>query len=114
MILIVALWIFFHGESPVGPRIVRKLWSNITTGQSENLREQTDDKQGKQAEDNSRERRVESQLRAAAHRGYPEDAEDFMVAPPDCDIRQLGESWSSNTRTSGYDQQLCPGTISSS
>ena len=76
---------------PVGPSIMRKLWSNIATGQSENLREQTDDKKRvKQTEDNSRERGVESQLRAAAQRGYPEDAEDPMVAPPDYDIRQSG------------------------
>ena len=35
---------------------MRKLWSNSTTGQSEILREQTDDKKGKQTEDSSRER----------------------------------------------------------
>ena len=69
---------------------MRKLWSNITTGQSENLREQTDGKKGEQTEDNSCERGVESQLRAAAQRGYPEDAEDPKVAPPDYDIRNLG------------------------
>ena len=73
-------------------RIMRKLWSNITTGQSENFRTKTGDKKGKQTEDNSRERGVESQLNAAAQRGYPEDAEDPMVAPPDYDIRQSGES----------------------
>ena len=33
-----------------------KLWSNVTTGQSGKLCEQTDDKKGKQTEDNSRER----------------------------------------------------------
>ena len=76
--------------NPVGPRIMRKLWSNITTGQSANLREQTDDKKGTQTGDKSRERGVESQLKAAAQRGHPEDAEDPMVAPPDCDIRQSG------------------------
>ena len=31
-------------RNPVVPRIMRKLWSNITTGQSADLREQTDDK----------------------------------------------------------------------
>ena len=46
-------------EKRAGPRTMRKFWSNITTGQSENLREQTDDKKEKQTEDNSRERRVE-------------------------------------------------------
>ena len=70
---------------------MRKLWSNIPTGQSENLREQTDDKKGKKTEDNSRERGVESQLKVAAQRGYPEDATDPMVAPPDYDIRQSGK-----------------------
>ena len=69
---------------------MRKLWSIITTGQSAILREQTNDKKGKQTEDNSRERGVESQLRAGAQLGYPEDAEDPMVAPPDYDIRQSG------------------------
>ena len=68
---------------------MRKLWSNITTCQSEKLREQTDDKKGKQT-DNSRERGVERQQRAAAQQGYPEDAEDPKVAPPHFDIRQSG------------------------
>ena len=59
---------FFLLRKPVVPGITRKRWSNITTGQSENLREQTDDIKEKQTEDNSRERGVESQLRAAAKR----------------------------------------------
>ena len=75
MILIFALWQFFQGES---------------MGQSVNLREQTDDKKEKQTEDISRERRVESQLKAAAQWGYLEDATDPIVAPPDYDIRQPG------------------------
>ena len=41
-------------------------------------------------EENSRERGVESQLRVATQRGYPEDATDPMVAPPDYEIRQSG------------------------
>ena len=71
-------------RKPVAPRIMRKLWSYTTTGQFANLREQT--------EDNSRERGVESQLRAAAQRGYPdpEDSQDPMVAPPNHEIRQSG------------------------
>ena len=32
-------------RKPLGPRIMRKLWSNITTGQSANLSEQTDDEE---------------------------------------------------------------------
>ena len=83
MILIVAFRAILSWRKPVGPRIMRKLWSNITTGQSQKLREQTHDRKGKQTEDNLRERGVESQLRTAAQRGYPEDAEDPMVAPPD-------------------------------
>ena len=69
---------------------MRKRWSSITMGQSDSLREQTDNKNGKQTEDNSRERGVETQQRAAVQRGYPEDAEDPMVVPPDYDIRQSG------------------------
>ena len=68
-----------------------KLWSNITTGQSSNLREQTDDKKGKQnREDNSRERGVESQLKVAAQGFTQRMPTDPMVAPPDHDIRQSG------------------------
>ena len=44
---------------------MKKLWSNIRTGQSANLREQTDDREGKQTA-------------------------DHMVAPPDYEIRQSG------------------------
>ena len=47
-----------------------------------NLREQTDDQEEKQTEDDMRLLQgVESQLRAAAQRGYPypEDAEDPMI-----------------------------------
>ena len=81
---------FLSWRKPVGSRIMRILWRDNTTSQSENLSEQTDDKKGKQQEDTSREQGVESQLRAAAQRGYPEDTEDPMGAPPYCDIRQ---SW---------------------
>ena len=80
----------FSWRKPVGPRIMRRLWSNITTRQSPNLREETDDTKEKQTEDNSRERGVQSQLRAAAQRCSPEDAEDPMVARPDYEIRQSG------------------------
>ena len=60
-----------------------------------------DDKEEEQTEDNSRERGVESQLRAAT--------EDPMVASAN-----LGEFWSSKTGKSGYDQQIRPGTFPSS
>ena len=57
-----------------------------------NLREQGHDKEEKQTKDKSCLRGVESQLGAAAQRGYPypEDAEDPVVAPPDYDVRQFG------------------------
>ena len=63
---------------------MRKFWSNLC--------DQTDDNEEKQTEDNSRLRGSESQLRAAAQRGYPnpEDAEDPMIAPQDYDVRQSG------------------------
>ena len=54
------------------------------------MREQTDDKKGKNTEDHSREKRVESQLRVAARQGCPEYATDPMVTPPNYDIRQSG------------------------
>ena len=75
-------------RKPVGPRIP---WSNIITGQSANCVSKQTTKRWNR-EDNSRERGVESQLRTAAQRGHPnpEDAEDPMVAPPDCEIRQAG------------------------
>ena len=81
---------FLPCGKPVGPRIMRKLSSIITTGQSENLRVQKDDKKEKQTEDKSRERGVECQLWAAVQRGYPEDAENSMVALPENDVRQSG------------------------
>ena len=93
---------------------MRKLWSNITTGQSENLREQTDDKKKGNRQKTIRVRGVESQLRAVAQRGYPKDAEDPMVAPPDYVIRQSGSRGAPKTGISGYDQQICPGTLPSS
>ena len=53
-------------EKPVGPRIMRKLWSSIAG--------------------------IEGQLSAAAQRCYPnrEDAEDPMVALPEYEIRHSG------------------------
>ena len=52
------------------------MWSNISAGQL----------------DISRERRVETQLRAAAQQGYPtpQDAMNPMKAPPDYEVRQSG------------------------
>ena len=75
MILIVALWPFSLKGKPVGPRIKRRLWSNIATGHSVI----------------SRKRGVEGLQRAAAQRSYPtpEEAKDSME-PTDYEIRQSG------------------------
>ena len=63
-------------KKPVDTRIMGKLWSNTATGHSAI----------------SRERGFESQLKAAAQRGYPtpQDTNDPMMAPPDYEIRQSG------------------------
>ena len=66
-------------RKPAGPRIMRKLWSNLKPNHSVNFREQiadlrerTDYPRRKRTEDISRERgeSIESQLRAAAQRPY--------------------------------------------
>ena len=69
-------------RKPAGPRIMRKLWSNLKPKHSmkfrdqlADLRERTDYPRGKVTEDISLERRIESQLRAAAQRAY-RDEED--------------------------------------
>ena len=69
-------------RKPVGPRILRKLWSNLR--QQGNEETETDD--------NSYLRGVESQLRAAAQRGYPnpENAQNPVIAPRDYDVRLSG------------------------
>ena len=62
---------------------MRKLWSNLSCEQLADVRERTDCPRRKRTEDISREREIESQLRAAAQRAYrdQEDAADPMVAP---------------------------------
>ena len=57
LILIVALWLSLHGESQLGPRIMRKLWSKLTPNHALNFREQiaelrerTDRPKGKRTE----------------------------------------------------------------
>ena len=83
-------------RKPGGPRILRKLWSNLKPNhsmifreQSADLRERTDYPRGK-TEDISRERGIESQLRPAVQRAYrdQEDATAPTVAPQDYDLRQ--------------------------
>ena len=82
MKLIVALWLSFHG----GPRIMRKLRSNLKPNHSmkfrdqlADLRERTDYPRGKGTEDISLERGIESQLRAAAQRAYRD--EEYSTDP---------------------------------
>ena len=60
--------------------------------QKADLCERTDYPERKRTEDISRDRGIESQLRAAAQRAHrdQEDAEDTMVAPQEYDIRQSG------------------------
>ena len=77
---------------------MRKLWCIIATGQSENLREQTDDQKGKQTEDNSRERGVEKQLKAAAQRGYPWRPKIPWWHLQIMTSANLGDSWSLQNR----------------
>ena len=84
---------------PAGPRIMRKLWSNVQPNHSmsfgeqiADLHERTDYPRTKRTDAISRERGIESQLRAEAQRGYrdQEDATDPIVAPQDYDVRQSG------------------------
>ena len=92
-----AIWLSFHGESQPDPEFMRKLWSNLKPNHAVNFREhladvrERTDYPGRGTEDISRERGIESQLRAAqrAHRDQ-EDATDPMVAPQDYDDRQSG------------------------
>ena len=67
---------------PPGPRILRKLWSN--------LREQTQGNEKRQVEDNSYCKAIEGLLRATARKIYQEseDVDNPMIAPQDCDVRQ--------------------------
>ena len=77
-------------REPAGPRIMRKLWSNLKPNRASNfceqsagVRERTAFPRGKRTEDISRERGIEPQLRAAAQRAYrdQEDTRDPTVAP---------------------------------
>ena len=69
----------FSCRKPAGPRIMRKLWSN--------LREQGNEQKLK--ENISFPRGIESQLRATAQRIYSKsDVDNAMIAPQDYDVRQ--------------------------
>ena len=99
---------------PVGPRIMRKLWSKLTTGQSEHLREQTDDKK----RETDRRQLARARSRKPTKR-RPSGVTQRTPKIPWWHLQimtfaNLGESWSSKTGTSGYDQQICPGTFPSS
>ena len=81
MILIVAFTAFLSWGKPVGPRIMRKLWSN--------LRDQTMRRNRRKIICVCEEAKANKEWRPS---GYPnpEDAEDPMNAPPDYDVRQSG------------------------
>ena len=80
MILIVALAVL-SWEKPAGPRIIRKLWSNLREqGNEENLKENIPFP-----------REIEGQQRATAQRMFPEsDVDNSTIAPQDYDVRQSG------------------------
>ena len=69
-------------RKPFGPRILRKLWSN--------LREQTQGNEKRQVEDNSYCKAIEGLLRAMARKIHPEaeDVDNPMIARQDYDVRQ--------------------------
>ena len=69
---------------PPGPRIMRKLWSN--------LREQTQGNEKRQVEDNSYCKTIEGLLSATARKIFPEseDIDNPMIAPQDFVVRQSG------------------------
>ena len=69
---------------PPGPRIMRKLWSN--------LREHTQGNEKRQVEDNSYCETIEGLLRATARKIHPEaeDVDNPMIAPQDFVVRQSG------------------------
>ena len=68
---------------PLGPRIVRKLWSNTC--------ERTQSEQKEQAEDSSYPEGIEVLLMEAARKSFPdpENPDNPMTAPRDCEVRQL-------------------------
>ena len=86
----------------VGPRIVRKLWSNSRERTQGNEKDACSTSHGV---DSSYTKGIEVLLRETARMGYPdpEDVDNPKIAPQD-------ESWSSKTEIFGYDQQIYPGT----
>ena len=82
IILIVASWLFSHGEKPSGPRIIRKL--------SSSTRERTQSEEKEQAEDSSHPKVIEVLLRETARKSYPDNVDNPMIAPQDDEVRQSG------------------------
>ena len=68
---------------PLGPRIVRKLWSNTC--------ERTQSEQKEQVEDSSYPKGIEVLLRETARKSYPdpENVDTPLIAPRDYEVRQL-------------------------
>ena len=77
IILIVASWLILPLRKPLGPRIVRKLWSNTC--------ERTQSEQKEQAEDSSYPEGIEVLLMEAARKSHPdsENPDNPMIAPRD-------------------------------
>ena len=69
-------------RKPLGPRIVRKLWSNT--------RDRTQSKEKELAEDSSYPKGIEVMLRETARKSYPEDVDNPMTAPRYNEVRQSG------------------------
>ena len=84
VILIVAWWLFSHGENPPGPRIVRKLGSNT--------RERSQNNEKRQDEDSPFSKGIEILLSEIAGKVYPdpEKVKNPTVAPQDYEVRQSG------------------------
>ena len=69
-------------REPLGPRIVRKLWSNT--------RERTQSKEKELAEDNSYPKGIEVMPKETARKSYPENVDNPMMAPRYNEVRQSG------------------------
>ena len=89
-------------RKPAGPRIMRKLWSNLIPGVSMNSREQI--AMGKSKEDI----RVSEELKSSYRgRHRPHGCTSRLRRSPN-------REWNSETVISGCDQQICPDTSLSS
>ena len=69
-------------RKPLGPRIMRKLWSNT--------RERTQSKEKELVEDSSYPKCIEDMPRETARNSYPENVDNPMTAPRYNEVRQSG------------------------